>query len=111
MTTSHTLTLTQSSLVLLRTALQAPGWAKTTQLLFVGGQLLVTVLPEVKEMAKDAGADALKAWAKEEVAPITLTEKQRDGIKTCLKFHIEAGNVSAGRESFALLSQLGLVEE
>lgn len=114
------LTLPQQSLNLLRGYLDTPGWAKTTKLQYVGGELVANVLPEVdttwvkneREVAlltreqRKAYRDADQAWCAKPI-DLEISDRQRETIRTCLEKLTEAGALGANKWNFPLFETFG----
>lgn len=116
--------LSNGSATLLRYLLNQPGWTKTVTEFITAAQLLACVIPEAPQQPERPHpaitpnyAQALEEWkktdaewAKGEVSEFTLTEKQRDNVKACLKHAVEKQQAIPSKPAFDLFSIFGLTE-
>lgn len=113
----HELKLTQGALFFARQWLKQPGWAKGIDDIVVGGELLAHVLPKTKTAPQliapasteqvSAYENAWEAWSTTEMPPVSLSEAQRDALKTALKHAVDNKQMGASVELFALLQAIG----
>lgn len=102
---SHDITLNNGSLVLLRAALSAPGWATSMELIARAGQLLVVTLPELDDPETLKLTERIK-WEADGTYSLCLSDKQRDCIKKCLEYHTEKGALRPSKPLFSLITAL-----
>lgn len=109
MSTKHTVKLSQGAVHLLRSIVDAPGWAKSTSDIIVGGGLLSDDrLPEYKDAPTDkTSKEESKAWLEKAASPFEITEKEREAIKRAIEHFTGQGNIKASKYSAELLKAFG----
>lgn len=114
------ITLTKGSLNLLRGLLAVQGLEKTPEDIYIGGELLVVVVPEVdlawvltqaklntmSEKEVEAYREKDKAWS-ETAVEFEVTDKQRDNIRARLKKAAELTAVQNSKWLFLLYKEFG----
>jgi hypothetical protein len=110
-------TVTRAGLDVITTGLAQPGWAKTPKLIFIAGKLGVKldeehadafVAPEGDDVSDEDAKAAQKAFAYKDIV-LKLTDNEYDGVKACLKYHIEQGNILPTPHTAQLCEAFGLV--
>jgi hypothetical protein len=98
--------------------LTATGWAKTTSDIILGGGLLVKTIPEVAEPpAQEASlpkAEQRKAnldWSNTPVPEFTITEKEREACRKCIKHFADQGAIPPNTQGADLLIAFGFTVE
>ena len=118
------ITLPQQSLRILREILSAPGWAKTTKELYLGGRLLAQTLPEpdISWLKTAKQVEALtqeevtayqakdKEWANTEIE-IEITDAERDICRKAIEKLTEAGSIAASKYGFKVIEVFGFKPE
>lgn len=118
------LSIPQQSLNLLRAYLSQPGWAKTTKEVYIGGQLLADVLPEV-DVSWVKPDHEMSLWSSEKKAEyrahdkawcatpvdIELTAQQHETCRKCIEEITKTGNFSPSKFTFKLLEAFGFKPE
>lgn len=121
---TYTITLSNGSVMLMRHLLNQPGWTKNVGDFYIAAQLLAEVIPEPPQTPERPHpihtanyAEALEkwkadesAWSKGTCSPFTLTEKQRENIKLCLKAGVEKDTAIPSKPAFDLFRTFGVVE-
>jgi uncharacterized tellurite resistance protein B-like protein len=102
---SNEVKLTNVATVTLRKLLEQPSWAKTTELLYLAGKLLCSVIPEV-EVPKEEVEQT--KW-KEVQQSFTLTSRERDTCLAAIRSAVKEGALLPGKYSFELLDVFGEV--
>jgi hypothetical protein len=115
---SHIIKINTGSVRFLRDMLSATGWAKTTSDIILGGGLLVSTVPEVPEPpAQDnklSKAEQLKVnqeWAATPVPEFSVSEKEREAIRKCVKHFAEQGAIPPNKQGADLLVAFGFSTE
>jgi hypothetical protein len=104
------LTLDNGSTTLLRSILEAPGWAKTTALIYIGGQLLCEVIPQQDDKPSSTSQADWTFWSRQPVE-VEVSEKQFDVCKLAIRHFVSEGKIAAGPFSMLLLKEFKLTEE
>lgn len=118
------LTLTNKALAFLVSVIEAPGWAKSTDLIYRGGQLLCEVFPdqsdkpEFEKRKNEVGEvvveprdkKAYDAWGSVS-REFELTDKQLETCKTALRHFAEAGAITPAKHTLELLRAFSLSPE
>ena len=110
--TPHSYTLPAFAVHVLSGIVEIPGWAKSNRDLFAAFEImqLLDELPELKTLPlvvrrsrsqREAVAEDAE-WCKTPVS-FSLTDKQRDAVRVCLKTVRDAGQIGAGFATVALL--------
>ena len=108
----HSYSLPAFAVHLLSSLVEIPGWAKGNRELFAAFEIiqLLDELPEIK--AAPAGVKRARSqrealdlegeWCRTPVA-FSLTDKQRDSVRICLRSVRDSGQIGAGFATVALL--------
>jgi hypothetical protein len=120
---TYTVTLGNGSVAVLRHLLNQPSWTKTIGDFITAGQLLAQVVPEPPEQperphpvvpnyreALDTWKSESEKWTKGGAHVFTVTEKQRDNIKQCLKAAVEKQTAVPSKPAFDLFTAFGITE-
>lgn len=116
---THTINLTNAAVSLLTNALgnTRPGWIKDIKENAIASRLLAETFVdfETKLAEKKIGNETIEVvdqtWAKEKHPEITVSEKERDVIKDCLRRLSEAKALPPGKPAFELITAFGLAED
>lgn len=116
----HKLQLTRGAVQIIEVTLIQPGVFKEPHKLFRAGQLAENVNadygkdkpPKASDYSNDEAAyeAAYEKWSGREVA-LTVTEREREVLKECIKHHATQGALTATKHTVKLLGALGLSEE
>ncbi len=117
---STDITLTNRSILYLRSLLEQPGWAKTVADIHRGGELLCVVLPEQLDKPKlvpvktESGFQfkpedetAFEDWAKQ-VVHVQLTPALHRVCCSALEHFASQGLLNPGKATFELIKVFGL---
>lgn len=120
MSKNHNVRLTNAATMLLLSALSnnKPGWAKEISDIAVASKLLVSTFEKFapkyakKSVPDEKGGTVVidqldLAWTRKS-AEWTLTEKEREKCKHCLKTLTEGGAIPVGRPALELINVFGL---
>ncbi len=123
-TKTYPVELTNGGAQLLRHLLNQSGWTSTITDFICAAQLLTEVVPEPPTSPErpiptpDSNYAVQFAdwksqndkWTVAKVAGFTLTEKQRDNVKACLKHAIEKKIIHPSPQAFEVLVKFGVTE-
>lgn len=101
----YKINIKQGSFRILSDLLGSTGWCKTTQDIIVSGGLLAR-LPE-ESIPDRMTVSEFTTWAAKLVAEFTITEKERDTVKKCIKHFVEEGKVPGNKYATELLLAFG----
>lgn len=102
----HIANLTRSAARLLASMLIAPGWYEDG--ITAARACAILEMPEFDQdpgERKDGSAE-LESWSAEPVV-VTLTERQRDTIKSCIEKHAKRGAMPLGKAAGAIFRAFG----
>jgi hypothetical protein len=102
---SNEIKLSNVATVTLRKLLEQPAWAKTTELLYIGGKLLAKVVPDVTIPTTEAEQTAWRDFQQS----FELTAKEREVCLTAIRHAVKEGALLPGKYSFELLEAFGEV--
>lgn len=109
--------LTNGALRYLRSLIESVGWAKSTELIYRGGQLLCDVFPEQKDAPEEVSENlpnglvatrfkdpkAAELWIKSPAPEFEISDKLFETCQTAIKHFSTEARVSPSKVSFELL--------
>jgi len=113
MSTPYEIKLSNGATNFLRNMLNSTGWAKTVSDIILGGGLLVEVVPEVEVPPATEGElklaydKRLNEWSTAGEYKFSVSDKQREAIRRCIKHFAEQAGIPPNRSSAMLLTAFG----